>query len=189
MPGTKPPRIIAGSAKGKKLITTPGFTIRPLLSRIKKSLFDILRPEIDNSVFLDLYAGTGNVGIEALSRGAKKAVFVENSRQCVEMIEKNLINCGFSKKAEVLSADITTKLPKFNRKFDIIFIGPPYKLNLTTKTIEIIDENNLLSNNGWIIAQHHIKEPVAEEIGKFIMLRQKKYGDTMLTFFKKRGKN
>lgn len=189
MPGTKPPRIIAGTAKGKKLFTLPGFVTRPLLGRIKKSLFDILTPKIHNSVFLDLYAGTGNVGIEALSRGAKKVLFIENSRQCTEIIEENLTNCGFNKKGEVLSFDIINNFPKFKKKFDIIFIGPPYKLNLTTKTIEIIGKHDLLSNSGWIIAQHHIREQVPTEIDKFILLRQKKYGDTMLTFFKKRGKN
>ncbi len=180
----KSPRVIAGAAKNKKLISPPDLFTRPLLGRIKKSLFDILVPKIDNAIFLDLYAGIGNVGIEALSRGAKEVVFVEKSPQCIAIIENNLQRCGFSENAQVLFADIIEKIPEFNKKFNLIFIGPPYKANILALTIKIIDKKSLLSKDGWIIGQHHFKELVPKTIAGFTMFRQEKYGNSRLSFFK-----
>ena len=186
MPGITSLHIIAGTAKNKRLISLPGLITRPLLGRIKKSLFDIITPKIAQAVFLDLYAGTGNVGIEALSRGAKEAVFIEQSPQCLEIIKQNLNNCGFTDQAQVIAADIINKFPKLGKKFDLIFIGPPYKLNLLTQTLKIIGQNDLLEEDGWIIGQHHFKEPLQEKIGRYVMFRQKNYGDTRLSFFRQK---
>ncbi|MFH1783453.1 MAG: 16S rRNA (guanine(966)-N(2))-methyltransferase RsmD [bacterium] len=185
MPGTKPPRIIAGTAKNKKLQSLPGFATRPLLGRIKKSLFDILAPRIEGSSFLDLYAGIGNVGIEALSRGSDRALFIDNSRDSIDVIKQNIAHCGFTEKAKLIKADIIANFPKLSEKFDIIFIGPPYKLNLTQKTIDIISERDILSPDGIIVAQHHIRELVPEEIGKYRLFRKKEYSDTRLSFFER----
>ena len=187
MPSTKPLHIIAGTAKNRRLISLPGLATRPLSGRIKKSLFDILTPVIQGTVFLDLYAGTGNVGLEALSRGAREAVLVEQSTQCLDIIKQNHTNCGFADKAQVIGADIINRFTHLNKKFDLIFIGPPYKLNLLTQTIKIIDENDLLAQDGWIIGQHHFKESLSEKIGRYVMFRQKDYGDSRLSFFRKRG--
>jgi 16S rRNA (guanine966-N2)-methyltransferase len=186
MASTKSLHIIGGTAKNRKLISLPGLATRPLLGRIKKSLFDILTPKITGSVFLDLYAGTGNVGIEALSRGAIEAVFIEQSPQCLEIINKNLASFSFANKASVIGADIIHHFPHLVKKFDLIFIGPPYKLNLLTASINIVDKHDLLAKDGWIIGQHHYKEPLSEEIGRYLVFRQKDYGDTRLSFFKRK---
>ncbi|HAM38181.1 MAG: 16S rRNA (guanine(966)-N(2))-methyltransferase RsmD [Elusimicrobia bacterium RIFOXYC2_FULL_34_12] len=173
-------KIIAGQFKGRNLLLPTDLSTRPLLMRAKKSLFDILTPKIIGSVFLDLFAGTGSVGIEALSRGAKKVVFVENGRECVKLIEENLKNLGVSDKAEVLRYDAAQ--PNFlNEKFDIIFIGPPYSM----KNLAVVIEKSevLLARNGIIIGQHQFREMLPEKLGEMGMYRQEKYGDMRLSFF------
>ncbi len=179
-------RVIGGIAKGRKLKSPRGFSTRPLLGRVKKSLFDIISKNLKEAEFLDLYAGMGSVGIEALSRGAKRCVFVEKDAQCVKLIEENLIKCGFKEKAKVYQGDVLNELPHFlpREKFDLIFIGPPYKLNLLEKSIEIIIKMELIKENGLLIAQHHFKEVVPPKTGNLEIFRQKKYGDMRLSFYK-----
>jgi len=182
-------RIAGGQRKGKKLKSLPGLATRPIMRRVKQSLFDILGTKIEGSSFLDLYAGTGSVGIEALSRGAKNAVFVEKERGCTGIIKTNLHLCSFEERAEVVEDDITDyfrRHAKFriSRVFDFIFIGPPYKENVTASTISVIDRICLLRESGWIISQHHVKEKIDRETGGLHLFRQEKYGKTMLSFYR-----
>jgi len=177
-----PLKIIAGKYRGRNINTPAEGPARPLLARAKKSLFDILTPKIVNSVFLDLFAGYGSVGIEALSRGAKRAVFVETDRNCVEVIEENLKNLGAAESAEIIQRDAAR--PDFlEDKFDIIFIGPPYKMKMLADIIG--KSEKLLRKNGIIIGQHHKKEVLAERIGEVVLYRQEKYGDMVLSFYRK----
>ena len=175
-------KVIAGQFKGRNLQLPPALSTRPLLMRAKKSLFDILTPRIIGSTFLDLFAGVGSVGIEALSRGAKKAVFVDSDRNCVRLIEENLKTLSVSDKAEVLQSDASQ--PNFKTdKFDIIFIGPPYAM----KTLASIIEKSapILAKDGIIIGQHQFREELPEKIVDLVMYRQEKYGDMRLSFYKK----
>ncbi|MCK5535049.1 16S rRNA (guanine(966)-N(2))-methyltransferase RsmD [bacterium] len=183
-------RIIGGIARGRKLKSPSSFSTRPLLGRVKKSLFDILSPYIKDSYFLDLYGGVGSVGVEALSRGARKAVFVENDSDCISLIKENLAKCGFEDKAEIYQGDVLGGLAFLlsEEKFDLVFVGPPYNLNLLEKTIKIIDETKILKGKGLVIGQHHFKEVIPQKIGNLGMFRQKKYGDMRLSFFKIGGK-
>jgi len=180
-----PIRIIAGEAKGRKLKSLPPEKTRPLLARIKKSLFDIIGAKIKGCVFLDLYAGTGSVGIEALSRGAKEVVFIEKESQAVKVIKENLRGLNLSRnfKARLIQHDIRSGLPRDTR-FDFIFVAPPYKLKLITPTLRVIGEANILASNGWIICQHHFREKLPEEYFPFELFREKKYGDTILSFYR-----
>jgi 16S rRNA (guanine(966)-N(2))-methyltransferase RsmD len=183
-------RIIGGEARGRPLITFKegDLSVRPILARVKKSLFDILAPKLAGSRFLDLYAGTGSVGIEALSRGAARAVFVESSPRSLELVKKNLAMLHWEPRAAVHRADISSGLSWLREQFDIIFMGPPYKdaqkrpLALTGTTLQFIRDARLLSAGGWVIGQHHEKEPVSPPEG-MVMFRRKKYGDTFLSFF------
>ncbi|HCJ66217.1 MAG TPA: 16S rRNA (guanine(966)-N(2))-methyltransferase RsmD [Elusimicrobia bacterium] len=183
-------RIIAGEIKGRKIKSVKGRTVRPLLARVKKSLFDIISRKIKDALFLDLYAGTGSVGIEALSRGAKEVVFIDNDSQAVEIIEENLKQFGFEGRAEIIRKDVLRGLP-VEKKFDLIFIGPPYKLELILPTLKVISEKNSFAPDGWIICQHHFKEKLPEEYfspasssGGYELFRREKYGDTILSFYR-----
>ncbi len=195
-------KILAGEKKGHKIYSPKH--IRPILAQIKKSVFDIIKHLINGSLFLDLYAGSGSVGIEALSRGSKFCVFVEKDRLCVKTILKNLSLLQLSQKSFVITADILKDLywiekarnvikKNFNKtEFDIIFVGAPYveksyskneiKLaNLCSDTIQILSNSKLLSYNGLLIVQHSLKEQINP--GKFLLVRRKKYGDTIVSFF------
>lgn len=175
-------KIIAGKFRGRNLETLPGFQTRPLLSRAKKSLFDILTPKLSGSIFLDLFAGFGSVGIEALSRGAKKVIFVESDGNCIKVIEDNLVKFGIRDFAEIIQRD-ASQPDLLEGKFDIIFIGPPYQMKMLA---EIIKKSEiLLAKNGLIIGQHHKKEILTETVGGLSFYRQEKYGDMRLSFYKK----
>ncbi len=186
-------RVLSGSARGRSIKALPsGPDVRPILARIRKSLFDILRPRLAGSGFLDLFAGTGTVGIEALSNGASSAVFVDASAQSCRMIEKNLAVLGFQDRARVVRADVIGQLNLLKgTPFDIIFMGPPYKdqdrvpLALTVPAIRAVDQNDLLGVNGIVIGQHHKKEPMTDLPAGWEIYRENAYGDSTLSFFRK----
>lgn len=186
--------IIAGQFRGRRVLSLPKTSgVRPISGRIKQSLFDILRPRIRGSNFLDLFAGTGSVGLEACSRGAQHVVFVDSSPASVKVIERNLEHLGLS--CPVIRCDVLSGLSFVRRQtpnaegFDLIFLGPPYKdelkrpLRLVKPALENIQQASLLAPGGWVIAQHHLKEPVSGAAG-LQMFRQEKYGDSYLSFFK-----
>ncbi|MFA5141108.1 MAG: RsmD family RNA methyltransferase [Elusimicrobiota bacterium] len=189
-------RIIAGSARGRKLLSvSTKLFVKPISGRMKQSLFDILKPRIMGAYFLDLFAGTGAVGMEALSRGALKACFVEKDKRCVDVIERNVDRFGFRDKAVVLRADILQPLSWIPfrsgvERFDLVFMGPPYRdeegrpLAYSTPVLAGIAKADLLAASGWIIAQHHAKEPVKAPEG-LKDFRHAKYGDTVISFFSK----
>jgi 16S rRNA (guanine966-N2)-methyltransferase len=180
-------QIIAGSAKGRILKSLPGLTTRPILARIKKSLFDIIKLQIGDSRFLDLYAGTGAVGIEALSRGARLAIFIEKEPAVVKIIRENLRLTRMERQGQVIQGNVFSMLGSLGQQYDIIFVGPPYKLGVTMDTLKAVDAARLLAENGIVIAQHHFKEPAEIMVGGFEMYRQEKYGDTRLSFYRRRG--
>lgn len=185
-------RIIGGEGCGRYIKSfKDDLSVRPLLGRIKKSLFDILKLKIMDSVFLDLYAGTGAVGIEAISRGAGKVIFVDGDRKCTELVSRNLADLGWQNRGRVEQFDITRGLKWLGEKIDIVYMGPPYKdlkrtpLTLTGVTLKTVVEADILKSNSLIISQRHIKEPVAvpEELES---IREEKYGDTLVVFYRKR---
>lgn len=174
--------IQAGIRRGKKLKSIKGLRVRPLMGRVKKSLFDTIGRRIVNSAFLDLFAGSGSVGIEALSRGAAFVQFVERDPECIEVIYHNLRICGFEKSAGVFRGDVFHFNP-YPDRYDLIFIGPPYRENLTEEVLCSIGKKIPLKKDGWIICQHHYKEVVGEVVDRFKLFKQKKYGITILSFF------
>ena len=189
-------KILSGDAKGRvlKTLRADDLSIRPMLGRIKKSLFDIIRPRLQGAEFLDLFAGTGAVGLEALSNGARRVVFVEQSPVSLKLIRENLDLLGYGARGVIQRADITKGLDWLKLQFDVIFMGPPYKdekkrpLLLTTPALLSIADSGLVANGGWIICQHHKKEPVRSP-GAFEIFRQEQYGDTVVTFLRETVKN
>ncbi|MBE0478514.1 16S rRNA (guanine(966)-N(2))-methyltransferase RsmD [Candidatus Aerophobetes bacterium] len=182
-------RVTGGIARGKKIKTKKGPSTRPLLSRVRKSLFDVLGDAIEEKKFLDLYAGSGAVGIEALSRGASEATFVEIDVECVRIIRENLFHCGFLSKAKIYQKDVLqTLLFLLEREnFPFIFIGPPYFKDLQNKTLDVIQELN--PYQAQIIVQHSPQEKINLKRQRFEPITQKKYGDTYLSFLFKKNKS
>ena len=183
-------RIIGGDAKGRSIPLPSGCQIRPTAERVKKSLFDILRP-ITGKSFLDLFAGSGNIGLEALSRGACFANFVERNIRLVKTIQMAVDQLGYSKWAEVINADTERGLDYlFNRgsRFDIIFADPPYDEGLIWRTLQWLGKGDALKSGGIVILQHSVREELkALQVGAYVIEDQRCYGDTMLTFLHKSG--
>ena len=157
-------RIISGVARGTKLYTLEGENTRPTLDRIKEPLFSIIQSEIKDSIVLDLFSGSGALALEALSRGAKRAILCDKSREAIEVIKKNIIKTHFEDKVKVLCMDYKKCLDGIDEKLDLIFIDPPYKLNIAVKAIEIILEKQLLSEDGLIVLETDDEERELQEI-------------------------
>ena len=179
-------RVIGGTAKGHRLIGPGSGRTRPIPDNIKKSLFDILTPYIFDSNCLDLFAGTGAIGIEALSRGAKQVTFVECSPKMIKIIKNNLDITGLSSLAKVVLGDARRLVPSISRKrevFDIIFLDPPYGHGLAPLTLEALSRYKLLESEGIIVARHEIRQSMPKTYEEFKMTRQEKYGDTVISFY------
>lgn len=177
-------RVIAGAAKGHKLETIEGLATRPTTDRIKETLFNIIAFDLPECSFLDLFAGSGAIGIEALSRGAREAVFVENAAECQKAITENLKHTKLAERARLMQADVLAALERLaaeGKTFDIIFMDPPYAAELYGAVLESIAEKGLLQRDGYIIAERAAKGKLPLPRGMAI-LREKEYKTTILTF-------
>ncbi len=178
-------RIISGKFRSRNIRMPEG--IRPTQDRVRKSLFDILKLCIEGAKFLDLFAGSGIVGIEALSRGAKEVVFVENESRCLKTIEANLSSLGVSAK-NVVAADADKFIERMHclhHKFDLIFLDPPYYEEAAKKTLQTLGAYDILTAYGLVIVQHYKKDQLPENSGKLVLWRMAKYGQTILSFYRK----
>lgn len=178
-------RVIAGSAKGRKLLSVPGRRTRPITDRVKAALFDTLGQQVVGCRFLDLFGGTGSVGIEALSRGAAEAVFVEINRQALRTINENLRRTGLAERAHVVRGDAFAFLQRPDLEaFDIIYVAPPQYRGLWAKALQLIDSRpSLLTENGQVIVQIHPKEMEPVELQHLELMDQRHYGSTSLLFW------
>lgn len=185
-------RIITGEFKGRKIFPVKGVNIRYTSDRVKESLFSILGNTIIGATFLDLCAGSGNVGIEAISRGAESVTFVDFHPACIKTIISNLQRCNIPidhHKVDIIKIDIFKAIEYFNRNgisFDIIFLDPPYYSGILKEAIQEISLSDIVLNGGRIIAEHDIKDIVDVDVGKLIMTRQQNYGTTLLSFYQKK---
>ena len=180
-------RIVAGRARGLKLKTIEEYSTRPTKDMVKEALFSIIMNYIQDSIVLDLFAGSGGIGIEAISRGASKCYFVDSNKACIDVIKENITKARFLDESEVIYSDYETALDKLkNISFDIIYIDPPYNKGLGYKAIEKISNLNLLKTNGIIIFETDSIENVPEVIGNYEKFNEKKYGRNVLNFFKRK---
>jgi 16S rRNA (guanine966-N2)-methyltransferase len=178
-------RIITGEYKSRQLKAPKG--IRPTEDRVRKALFDILG-KMDDLSFLELFAGSGAVGLEALSLGAKEVAFVENHRPASLVIEENIQSLGCQARARVICQDAFRAIENFSlkgEKFDLIFLDPPYYKGIAEKILQILGDYDILQKSGYLIIQHFKKDFVAEKAGKLALWRQEKYGDSLLSFYVK----
>jgi 16S rRNA (guanine966-N2)-methyltransferase len=184
-------RVIAGKAKGRKLKSVPGDTTRPITDRVKEALFNIIAGDVVDSNWWDVFAGTGAVGIEALSRGASFARFSDSNRVPIETIKSNVEHCSFKAQAEIRRVDAFAYLSSTpDRTFEYIYIAPPQYQEMWAKALELVDENiNWLTDDGWVIAQiapKEYKELALENLEEF---EQRQYGSTLLVFYQRKERS
>ena len=180
-------RIISGTARGTKLYTLEGKTTRPTLDRVKESLFNIIQNEISNSIFLDLFSGSGAIGLEAASRGAKKVILCDKSKEAINIINKNIEKTHLKEKVEIYNIYYETLLKtKIKEKLDIIYIDPPYESNFAIKSLELIIEKQIANENSTIIIETDDENRILKELEKLeIQITDKrKYGRAVLIFLK-----
>jgi len=178
-------RVISGTAKGSRLRTVPGDSTRPITDQVKESLFNILGESIEEQVVLDLFGGTGAVGIEALSRGADFVTFLDINYQAIKTIKENLITTNFSEFAEVFKRDSFDFLKSSpERMYDLIYVAPPQYRKMWQETMRVLDsEPKWISENGKIIVQINPLEWEEISFTNLTVQSKRKYGDTMLIFF------
>ncbi len=191
-------RITGGTAGGHHLFTpkSGNRAIRPTSDRTREALFSILASRVAGSTVLDLYAGTGSLGIETLSRGADLAVFVDQSRQALELIHSNLIHCFPAPRASLFRFNLTrpdviqrlkSKLPP-ELLFDIVFLDPPYEKKLAEKTLQMVEEAGIVRNGGLIIVEERKDEQLPENHGCLELIDQRRYGETGLWLYRQADK-
>jgi 16S rRNA (guanine966-N2)-methyltransferase len=180
-------RVIAGSAKGRRLATIRTLALRPTPDRVREALFNILGVQIDGAALLDLFAGSGAVGLEALSRGARLAMFVEVHAPACRLIEKNLRLCGLYEHATVWFDDVLNVLPTLKKQgqtFDVIFLDPPYRAALVEDALQQLGDGRLLSGSGQVIAEHFFKRELPERYGRLRRVRVARFCDVALSFYR-----
>ncbi|MEE9231434.1 MAG: 16S rRNA (guanine(966)-N(2))-methyltransferase RsmD [Acidobacteriota bacterium] len=177
-------RVIAGSAGGRRLRSLPGLEVRPTLDRVKQAVFSSLGVELKGARFLDLFAGTGAVGIEALSRGARSVVFVDNSRRCCDVLRQNLEDCGLEGRARVIQSDWESALVELRHPgepFDIAYVDPPYSRTGEAQILEAAA--GLTTPNGCLLFEHLLRNAPPERVGDRVRGRTAPYGQTAITWY------
>jgi len=182
-------RVILGSLKGRAIAVPPG--IRPVSNRVKKACFDILGEVIEGKRVLELFAGSGALGIEALSLGAKEAAFVDVNPKCISAIKENIFSLGIAEKAKVYLKDAASAINDFHvyrEKFDLIFLDPPYYEAKLINTLQKLEDYDILAPSGYIVSLGFIKDEHATNSKKFSLILEKKYGQTLLLVYAKKVK-
>jgi 16S rRNA (guanine(966)-N(2))-methyltransferase RsmD len=171
------------------LATPKGSSVRPTSDRVKESIFNILGGEVEGKTVLDLFAGTGNLGIEALSRGAKKAIFVEKGWQGLRLIRQNLLQCGMVESAEIISKDAIRSIGFLNQRresFDLILMDPPYEKGLIQRILNKLQAHPIYRDDSILVIEHGRREPLPEPLRGWDLIRQRQIGDTVVSFLKPR---
>ncbi|MFQ5823518.1 MAG: 16S rRNA (guanine(966)-N(2))-methyltransferase RsmD [bacterium] len=179
-------RIISGTKRGVRLITFKNLRIRPTTDRTKELIFNVINNFIKDSFVLDIYAGTGSLGIEALSRGAAKAIFIENHQKVLRILKNNIEKTEFTDRAVVLkesAENAIKKLAALALKFDVIFADPPYIKNLALETIKAVNNFNILQKRGILIVESSIKDELRDSTDRLTLKTRKRLGDTTVSFY------
>ena len=181
-------RIIGGKLRGRTLKTLRGAKTRPTSDQLRQSLFDVLAGSIMGSLFLDAYAGSGAVGIEALSRGAREAVLIESSRAAIQVIRTNVKTLDLEGKARIISSTVNRGLERLVREglsFDTVFLDPPYeKIEEYARTLSALDRLEIPQPYGWVIAEHSRRLDLEKRFGRLVLIRQLRRGDSQLSFYR-----
>ncbi len=178
-------RVITGRARGVALKTPEGMLTRPTADRVKEAMFSILQFELPGAEVLDLFGGTGQLGIEAISRGAKSAVFVDAREDACRIIKENLRRTGFEKEGRVVRADYLDYLKRCRETFQIILLDPPYAEEFLENSLKMITEIDILKSGGIIVAERPLGKDLPWEFPGYTRSRDYKYGKTLLTLYRK----
>ena len=181
-------RIISGIAKGIRLKAPKGMNTRPTTDRVKESVFGILSSRLVDAEVLDLFAGTGNLGLEALSRGAASAVLIDKNVQSIKIMMENAILTNLAGMTVICREEVLHALKRLDndgKAFDLIFCDPPYNLGLAPKVLQIIDEGNVLRYGGVLVLEHSRHEKLSEGLKRIKSYRSEFYGETVVSFFMK----
>src|SRR5262245_25331091 len=179
-------RVIAGIYKGRRLKTLEGLSVRPTSDRLRETLFNILAPRIEGARFADVCAGSGAIGIEALSRGARHVTFIESSLKAARIISENLRNCGIREDYRVINRDALRALKNLaseQAQFDVIYFDPPYDSEIYTPVMWLVAKHDLLSEDGVVIVEHRRHTPLEPNYDQLRPYRQLAQGESLLTFF------
>lgn len=174
-------RVITGSARGRKLRTLEGSDVRPTTDKVKEAIFSIVQFDINGSEILDLFAGSGQLGIEAISRGAKRCTFVDESRDSIKVVTENVKTCGFADLADILNTESIGYLRTCRKKFDHAFLDPPYNKGILEKALPLLAEK--MSDRGIIVCEHEMGLVLPESYGALVKKRTYKYGKIEVTVF------
>jgi len=177
-------RIISGKLKCRRLKTPKNYDIRPTSDRVKEAIFSILASYItDKSVVVDLFSGTGNLGLEAISRGAKTVFFSDSSKESIALTKENITTCGVMDQAVLLLGDYRQNIRRIHEKVDIFLLDPPYLQGLLIQSINIISESNIIAEDCIILCEHSSKEILPDLIGNFALLKTRKYGSIQVSLY------
>ncbi|WP_020615336.1 16S rRNA (guanine(966)-N(2))-methyltransferase RsmD [Paenibacillus daejeonensis] len=179
-------RVIAGEAKGRPLKAVPGVNTRPTTDKVKEAIFSMIGPYFEGGQALDLFAGTGGLGIEALSRGMARAVFIDLDRQSIEVVRRNIEAAGMSSRAEIYKNEASRAiklLEKRGMQFELVFLDPPYKMKEADKLMREMADRGLLAPGAVIVVEHDARHAYSDTVGDFRLRRQALYGDTAVTVY------
>ena len=185
-------KIISGEKKGHKIFGPGPDEIRPMRHSVRKALFDILQNVVEGSRFLDLFSGTGGVGLEALSRGASQAIFVDNLPESAKLIGKNIEKLGYQRVTRLYELDVSEAIDRFaraDRRFDIVFLGPPYEEGLTEKTLNKLKGTNVVRPWGIVGVEVFFKNELNENYGELMKIESRDYGQSKLVLYRRKGEN
>lgn len=182
-------RIVAGELKGRKLFAPSDKSIRPTSGKAKEGILNMLQWDIYDSVVLDLFSGSGNLGIEAISRGARKCYFSDASKDSLKLIRDNIEMCRIEDRSVIMAGDYRKNIASMPEKADIIFMDPPYSKGYIEKAFECVRENDILSNDGIIVTEHGSDEKLPDELFGFTRIKEKRYGISIVSLYKKDGQD
>lgn len=177
-------RIIAGDFKGRRLFTPKDSRIRPTTDKVKESIFSMIAAYLEDAVVIDLFSGTGNLGLEAISRGAKRCYFGDKSRESLALTRQNIALCRQEDQAVTILGDFEYVLRKIPEKADLVFLDPPYKQGLLRECFHQIANLSLLSEEGIIVAEHGAEDPLEDRLSGFVKIKEKIYGTVTISIYR-----
>ena len=180
-------RVITGSARGRKLKALPGRDTRPTTDKVKESIFNIVQFDVEGRRVLDLFAGTGQLGIEALSRGAERCTFVELNRAAAALVRENVDHCGFALRAEVVQSDAAAYLTGCGEKFGLVLLDTPYASPLLERSLELISKIDIVAGNGIIVCESDAERELPQLDAPYEKGREYRYGKIKLTLYNRRA--
>lgn len=175
-------RVITGTARGKRLAMLSGEAVRPTPDRIKEAVFSVIQFDIEGRRMLDLFTGSGQMGIEALSRGAAQAVMVDASRDSIRVAEQNLRSTGLLEKAKLIHGDGESYIASCREKFDIAFLDPPYRKGILQRVLPLVEEH--MNPGGSLFCEHPSDEELPETVGRFSKMKEYRYGKILVTLYR-----